>query len=72
MCIGRYNRTVHGEWLGQYIFGSIEEALDQATRWLWTYNTEPPTIGTGGMIPAMKLKTAVWILRLSPNIEGGG
>ena len=36
--IERYNRTVRGEWLSQYIFDTIEEAQDQATQWLWTYN----------------------------------
>ena len=46
------------EWLGQYIFETIEEAQDQATEWLWTYNNERPNMGIGGMTPAMKLKTA--------------
>lgn len=32
--IERYNRTVRGEWLGQYIFETIEEAQEQATEWL--------------------------------------
>ena len=32
--IERYNRTVWGEWLSQYIFETIEEAQDQATEWL--------------------------------------
>jgi putative transposase len=32
--IERYNRTVRGEWLSQYIFETIEEAQDQATEWL--------------------------------------
>jgi putative transposase len=36
----------------------IEEAQDQATRWLWTCNNERPNIGVGGITPAMKLKTA--------------
>ncbi|MEO9629023.1 MAG: IS3 family transposase [Sulfitobacter sp.] len=69
--IERYNRTVRpshrnfvatagqwDEWLGQYIFETIEEAQDQATQWLWTYNNERPNMGIGGMTPAMKLKTA--------------
>ncbi len=34
--IERFNRTVRGQWLGQYIFETIEEAQDQATEWLWT------------------------------------
>ena len=33
--VERYNRTVRTEWLGQYIFQSIKEAQDYATRWLW-------------------------------------
>jgi len=32
--IERYNRTVRHEWLDQNIFGTIEEAQDQATKWL--------------------------------------
>ena len=56
--IERYNRTVRGEWLSQYIFETIEEAQGQATVWLWTYNNERPNMGIGGMTPAMKLKTA--------------
>jgi len=53
-----YNSTVRGEWLSQYIFETIEEAQDQATEWLWTYNNERPNMGIGGITPAMKLKTA--------------
>ncbi len=56
--IARYNRTVRGEWLGQYIFETIEEAQDQATEWLSTYNNERPNMGIGGITLAMKLKTA--------------
>jgi len=69
--IERYNRTVRCEWLGQYIFETIKEAQDQATKWLWTYNNpshglqanqcqamERPNMGIGGMTPAMKLKAA--------------
>ncbi|MFC4217203.1 integrase core domain-containing protein [Pseudophaeobacter arcticus] len=51
----------HRSWRmagGQYIFETIEEAQDQATEWLWTYNNERPNMGIGGMTPAMKLKTA--------------
>ena len=57
-CIERYNRTVRGEWLSQYIFETIEEAQDQATEWLWTCNNERPNMSIGGITPAMKLKTA--------------
>lgn len=56
--IERYNRTVRQEWLGRYIFNSIEEVQDHATRWLWTYNNERPNMGIGGITPAMKLKMA--------------
>ena len=33
-----------GEWLSQYIFETIEEAQNQATEWLWTYNNERPSV----------------------------
>jgi len=56
--IERYNRTVRGEWLGQYIFETIGEAQEQATEWLWTYNNERPNMAIGGITPAMKLKRA--------------
>ena len=36
--IERYNRTVRYEWLGQYLFKTIKEVQEYATRWLWTYN----------------------------------
>ncbi len=54
----RYNRTVRNEWLGQYIFETIDEVREHATRWLWTYNNERPNTGNGGITPAQKLKLA--------------
>ena len=56
--IERYNRTVRHEWLDQNIFETIQEAKDQATKWLWTYNNDRPNMAIGGITPAMKLKTA--------------
>jgi putative transposase len=56
--IERYNRTVRTEWLGQYIWQSIEEAQSHATSWLWTYNNQRPNMAIGGITPAMKLKQA--------------
>jgi putative transposase len=56
--IERYNRTVRHEWLGQNIFETIEQAQDQATEWLWTYNNDRPNMAIGGITPAMKLKMA--------------
>lgn len=56
--VERYNRTVRQEWLGQYIWNTIEEVKDHATRWLWTYKNERPNMGIGGITPAMKLKLA--------------
>ena len=52
------NRTVRHEWLDQNIFETIEEAQDQATEWLWTYNNDRPNMAIGGITPAMKLKMA--------------
>ena len=56
--IERYTRTVRYEWLDQNISETIEEAQDQATRWLWTYNNDRPNMAIGGIPPAMKLKMA--------------
>jgi hypothetical protein len=56
--VERYNRTVRHEWLGQYIFETIEEAQDHATRWLdiqqraaqhghWRHHTRNETENSG-------------------------
>ena len=51
----RYNRTVRYDRLNQYIFTTIEEVQDAATRWLWTYNNERPNLALGGITPIQKL-----------------
>jgi putative transposase len=56
--VERYNRTVRQEWLGLYLFETIEEAQQIATEWLWTYNHERPNMGIGGITPAQKLQLA--------------
>jgi putative transposase len=53
--VERYNRTVRYDWLAQYLFDSIDEVQDYATRWLWTYNYERPNMGLGGITPIQKL-----------------
>jgi putative transposase len=53
--VERYNRTVRYDWLGQYLFASIEEVAEFATRWLWTYNNERPNMALGGITPKQKL-----------------
>jgi transposase InsO family protein len=56
--IERYDRTVRQEWLGRYIFETIQEVQDHATPWLWTYNNGRPNMGAGGITPIQKLKMA--------------
>lgn len=53
--IERYNRTVRYDWLGQYLFATIAEVQEFATRWLWTYNHERPNMALGGITPKQKL-----------------
>ena len=53
--VERYNRTVRYDWLNQYLFESLGEIQDFATKWLWSYNNERPNMGIGGITPAMKL-----------------
>jgi putative transposase len=56
--IERYNRTVRYDWLNQYIFNTIEEVQEYATKWLWVYNNERPHTAIGGITPKMKLALA--------------
>jgi len=53
--VERYNRTVRYDWLNQYLFDSIAEVQEYATRWLWTYNHEMPNMALGGITPRQKL-----------------
>jgi len=53
--VERYNRTVRYDWLGQYLFATIAEVQEFATRWLWTYNYERPNMALGGITPKQKL-----------------
>lgn len=57
--VERYNRTVRYDWLAQYLFDTIEEVQEYATRWLWTYNHERPNTAIGGITPKQKLAMAV-------------
>lgn len=56
--VERFNRTVRYDWLAQYLFSSIEEVQDHATRWLWTYNNERPNMALGGVPPNQMLEAA--------------
>ena len=56
--VERFNRTVRYDWLNQYLFDSIDEAQEAATRWLWTYNNERPNTAIGGITPKQKLALA--------------
>ena len=47
---------VHNRPIAHYIIESIEEAQDQATQWLWTYQNDRPNMGIGGITSAMKRK----------------
>lgn len=53
--IERYNRTVRYDWLSHYIFDSICDVQDYATKWLWTYNNERPNMALGGCTPKQRL-----------------
>jgi putative transposase len=53
--VERLNRTVRGDWLTQYLFESMSEAQEHATRWAWTYNNERPNMALGGINPRQRL-----------------
>jgi putative transposase len=44
--------------LAHYLFDSIEQVQELATRWLWTYNHERPNMAIGGITPKQKLALA--------------
>ena len=52
--IERYNRTVRYDWLSHYLFESIEEVQNYATKWIWSYNHERPNMALGGITPKQK------------------
>ncbi|WP_319777238.1 integrase core domain-containing protein [Maridesulfovibrio sp.] len=41
-----------------YIFESIQELQESATKWLWAYNNDRPNMGIGGITPMQKLRMA--------------
>jgi len=53
--VERYNRTVRYSWLAQYMFDTIEQVQEFATRWLWGYNNERPNMALGGITTKQKL-----------------
>jgi putative transposase len=53
--VERFNRTVHYEWLSQYLWNDIQEVQDFATRWQWQYNNERPNMALGGITPKQRL-----------------
>ena len=46
------------EWLEMYLFATIEEAQDLATKWLRKYNNERPNKAIGGIPPVKYHKVA--------------
>ena len=56
--VERFNRTVRYEWLAQYVFDSLEEVREFATRWMWSYNHQRPNMALGGITPKQRLAMA--------------
>lgn len=59
MLISGVITAVRYDWLQQYLFESIAEVKEFATKWLWTYNCEQPHMVLQGRIPKQKLALAV-------------
>lgn len=49
--IERFNRTARYSWISKYLFETLGEVQDYATRWLWFYNHERPHKANGGRPP---------------------
>jgi putative transposase len=54
----RYNRTVRYDWLAHYLFESVDEVQEFATKWLWTDNHKRENMALGGITPKQKLALA--------------
>ncbi|MBT4580870.1 MAG: hypothetical protein HOB62_10600 [Gammaproteobacteria bacterium] len=46
---------MRNNWLAHYLFLSISEAQNFATRWFWTFHPEQPNMTLGGITPKQKL-----------------
>tara|TARA_R110002096_G_scaffold410190_1_gene609768 strand:+ start:22064 stop:22252 length:189 start_codon:yes stop_codon:yes gene_type:complete len=60
--VERYNRTVRYDWLNQYIFETIEQVQEAATKWLWAYNNERPNMAISDITLMQKLANAAILL----------
>ena len=49
--VERLNRTIRYSWVSKYLFESLEEVQEHATKWLWFYNHERPHKANGGFPP---------------------
>jgi transposase InsO family protein len=49
--VERLNRTIKYSWVSQYLFESLEEVQEHATKWLWFYNHERPHKANDGFPP---------------------
>jgi len=48
-------KRVRYDWLSQYIFKSIKQVQEHATKWLWTCTNDRPNMLIGGITPIQKL-----------------
>lgn len=51
--IERHNRTIRYSWVSKFLFDSLEEVQEYATKWLWFYNHERPHKANDGYPPLM-------------------
>jgi putative transposase len=56
--VERFNRTVRGEWLSQYLWDDLDHVQQMATDWMWTYNHQRPHMALRGMTPIQRLAMA--------------
>ncbi|MCK8578111.1 integrase core domain-containing protein, partial [Yersinia ruckeri] len=44
------------DWLGQYLFTSLDELQNYATQWQWLYNNERPNMALNGYTPMQHIQ----------------
>ncbi len=49
--IERHNKTIRYSWLNKYLFDTLEDIDEYATKWMWFYNHKRPHTANGGEPP---------------------
>lgn len=67
----RVTAIMRYDWLGQYLFSSLDELQGYATQWKWFYNHERPNMALNGFTPMQRIQRVTWFYLSLPLKMGG-